>query len=82
MGDKDEHFMNMKDGRLSGGPGSNKNMGMLDWVNLRRLDFHQKCNGKPKTNFTKKSNVTKLSLGSTMWLDLRPQNLSSSFATY
>ena len=54
MGDKDEHFMNMKNGRLSGRPGSNKNMGMLDWVNLRRLDFHQKCNGKPKKNFTKK----------------------------
>lgn len=81
MGNKDEHFMNMKDGRLSGRPGSNKNMGMLDWVNLRRLDFHQKCNRKPKKNFTKKGNVTKLSLGSTMWLDLRPQNLSSSFAT-
>ena len=67
MGDKDEHFMNMKDERLSGRPGSNKKIGMLDWVNIRRLDFHQKCNGKPM-NFTKKSNVTKLCLGSTMWL--------------
>ena len=39
MGDKDEHFMNMKDGRLSGRPGSNKKIGMLDWVNIRRLAF-------------------------------------------
>ena len=48
--------MNMKDGRLSGRPGSNKKIGMLDWVNIRRLDFHQKCNGKPM-NFTKKSHI-------------------------
>ena len=68
MGDKDEYFMTMKDGGLSGRPGSNKNIGKLDWVNIRRLDFHQKYNGKPMKNFTKKSNVTKLCLGSTMWL--------------
>lgn len=66
---------NMKDRRLSGRPVPSENTRRLDWVNRKRLHFYPKCNGEPPKNFTRKSNMTKLCLGSTMAIEHSSQDL-------